>query len=296
MQKDIEFKADDGIKLRGWLKLPSGTGPFPTVVMTHGAGGYKEWFLPGLSDILAEAGIASLAYDHRNFGDSEGEPRCEIDPQLQVRDYRTAITFAGTLPEVDRDRVGIFGTSFSGAHVLVVGAIDRRVKCIVSQVPFISGSAQLVAQFHPEEIVQMRARWDEDRLNRLQGKSPATVPHYVADPNNPVAGRSANRVKFFLQMTDAEKKNWKNLLTLRSMEALYENEAGAYIPIISPTPVLMIISQEEAQLGLPHFERAMQPKKLILTRGGHYDPYMDEYSTATNGTRDWFVQWLRTKQ
>lgn len=294
MTRDIEFKADDGITLRGWLQLPEGSGPFPLVVMTHGAGGYKEWFLPGLAGILAQAGIASLAYDHRNFGDSGGEPRCEIDSALQIRDYRTAITFATTLPDVDKARIGIFGTSFSGGHVLVVGAIDRRVKCVVAQVPFISGSQQLVAQFHPEEVVQMRQRWDEDRLNRFQGKPPATVPHHVADPSNPVAGRSANRVKFFGQMTDAEKRNWKNLLTLRSMETLYEYEAGSFVSLISPTPLLMIISQEEAQLGLPFFERALHPKRLVLSRGGHYDPYMDEYETATSAARDWFAEWLQS--
>src|ERR1700694_2799695 len=122
MKRQIEFKADDSTMLRGWLKLPDRAGPHPLVVMTHGAGGHKEWFLPGLSDILLEAGIAALAYDHRNLGESDAEPRFEIDPPLQIRDYRTAITYAGTLPDIDRSRIGVFGTSLSGGHVLVVGA------------------------------------------------------------------------------------------------------------------------------------------------------------------------------
>ena len=88
---------------------------------------------------MASAGHVVLAYDHRNFGDSDGEPRQELDPWLQVRDYRHAITFAQTLDGVDPDRVGIWGTSYAGGHVLVVGAIDRRVGCVVAQVPTISG-------------------------------------------------------------------------------------------------------------------------------------------------------------
>jgi hypothetical protein len=65
-------------------------------------------------------------FDNRNFGASDGEPRQKIDPWRQVRDYRDAITYAETVEETDADRIGIWGSSYSGGHVLVVGAIDRR--------------------------------------------------------------------------------------------------------------------------------------------------------------------------
>ena len=74
-----------------------------------------------------------------NFGASDGAPHQEIDPWQQIRDYRDAITYAETLEETDAERIGIWGTSQSGGHVLVVGAVDRRVKCVVSQVPLVSG-------------------------------------------------------------------------------------------------------------------------------------------------------------
>lgn len=292
MKREVEFNAYDGTTLRGWIVTPDRAGPHPVVVMTHGAGGYKEWFLPGLSKVLLEAGIASLGYDHRNFGDSEGQPRCEIDAPRQIDDYRSAITFAETQKDLDAGRLGVFGTSFSGGHVLVVAAIDRRVKCVVAQVPWISGSQGMVAQFQPLEAVEMQQRWDQDRRDRFAGKPPQTVAHYVNDPNNPIAGRSPNRVRFFQMMTDEEKKNWKNELTLRSMEQLYQYEAGAYVRLISPTPMLMIASQEEAQITLPFYEMALEPKKVVITRGGHYDPYMDEFPKATAAARDWFAQWL----
>src|ERR1700687_1752818 len=119
VNRDIEFNADDDIILRGFVVTPDAPGPHPVVVMTHGAGGYKEWFLPGLAEILASAGIASLAYDHRNFADRDGEPRCEIDAGRQIDDYRTAVTFAEMQPDLDPIRIGIFGTSFSGGNALV---------------------------------------------------------------------------------------------------------------------------------------------------------------------------------
>src|SRR5205085_7636317 len=96
-------------------------------------------YLDHYADRFAEHGLAPLVYDNRNFGASDGEPRQEIDPWQQMRDYRDAITWASGLPEVDAERIGIWGSSYSGGHVLVVGAIDRRVKCVVAQVPLISG-------------------------------------------------------------------------------------------------------------------------------------------------------------
>jgi hypothetical protein len=71
-----------------------------------------------------------------------------------------------------------------------------------------------------------------------------------------------------------------------------EFEPGVYARLISPTPLLMIVSQAEAQLMLPTYESALEPKKVVITRGDHYDPYMDEFETATTATREWFSQWL----
>src|ERR1700738_5067190 len=155
MRQDIAFNAE-GTTLRGWLYTPeSGNGPFPTIVMAHGFSAVKEMYLDKFAEAFAQAGLAALVFDNRNFGASDGEPRQEIDPWLQTRDYRDAITWASSLPEVDPDRIGIWGSSYSGAHVLVVGAIDRRVKAVVSQVPLISGHANARRLIRPDFIAQI---------------------------------------------------------------------------------------------------------------------------------------------
>ena len=124
MRKNIEFKTSDGITLRGWHYLPDAAhGPLPTVVMAHGFSATKEIFLDKYAELFAQAGIASIVYDHRNLGASDGEPRQEIDPWAQINGYRDAITYAETLPETDAARIGVFGSSYSGGHVLVVGAL-----------------------------------------------------------------------------------------------------------------------------------------------------------------------------
>jgi len=83
--------------------------------------------------------IHALVYDNRCFGSSDGSPRFEIIPSLQMSDIQDSITFAQTLPEIDPTRMAIWGSSYSGGHVLQVGAFDRRVKAVLSQSPFVSG-------------------------------------------------------------------------------------------------------------------------------------------------------------
>src|SRR5215218_11388940 len=100
MRQDIEFAADDGTTLRGWLHMPDHVdGAAATVVMAHGFSAVQEMYLDRFAERFAEAGLAALVFDNRNFGASDGEPRQEIDPWAQVRDYRDAITWV-------RDQVG----------------------------------------------------------------------------------------------------------------------------------------------------------------------------------------------
>ena len=94
MRKDIEFKTEDGVTLRGWRYLPDGRrGKVPTIVMAHGFSAVKEMYLDRFAEAFAAAGLGSVVFDNRNFGASDGEPRQEIDPWRQVRDYRDAITY-----------------------------------------------------------------------------------------------------------------------------------------------------------------------------------------------------------
>ena len=172
-RRDVEFDAE-GVTLRGWFYAAEGAAqPAPAVVMAHGFSAVKEMYLDSFAEVFAAAGLNVLVFDNRNFGASDGEPRQEIDPWAQVRDYRHAITYAGTLPEVDAARIGIWGSSYSGGHVLVVAAIDRRVKAVVSQVPLVSGHDNLRALVRADFIAGFRELFEADRLARFDGEPPA---------------------------------------------------------------------------------------------------------------------------
>src|SRR5919205_1045220 len=158
MRQDVEFQAE-GPRLRGWLYIPAEGGPpFPTVVMAHGFSAVKEMYLDRFAEAFAEVGLASLVFDNRNFGASEGTPRYEIDPWTQVHDYRDAITYARGRPEVDRERIGVWGSSYSGGHVLVVGAVDRRVRCAVAQAPLVSGYRNILRLVRADLLALLRAQ------------------------------------------------------------------------------------------------------------------------------------------
>src|ERR1700730_15094489 len=184
-RRDIELNAE-GVILRGWFYAAEAT-PAPTVVMAHGFSAVKEMYLDSFAEVFHGAGLNVLVFDNRNFGASDGEPRQELDPWAQVRDYRHASPYASTLPEVEAARIGIWGSSYSGGHVLVVAAIDRRVKAVASQVPLVSGHDNLRALVRDDFIAGCRAMFDADRLARFQGKAPAMVPVVDKGPLAPSA-------------------------------------------------------------------------------------------------------------
>lgn len=301
MRQDIAFNAE-GTTLRGWLYTPdSGQGPFPTVVMAHGFSAVKEMYLDSFAEVFAQAGLAALVFDNRNFGASDGEPRYEIDPWMQVRDYRHAITYAGTRSEVDRNRIGVWGSSYSGGHVLVVGAIDRRVKCVVSQVPLCSGYRNILRLVRADMIAPTRAQLDQDREARFNGKAPAMIPVVTNDPAGMAALPTADSYAWFTQTGQTRAPSWKNEVTLRTVEMLMEYEPGSYVDRISPTPLLMVIAAQDhlavADEAFATYNNAREPKKIVVLPGGHFDAYTEAaFKISSQAARDWFVEYLHVER
>jgi uncharacterized protein len=297
MRKDIEFQATDGTFLRGWHYLPDGrSGKHPTIIMAHGFSAVKEMYLDRYAEAFAHAGFASVAYDNRNFGASDGLPRQEIDPWLQIRDYSDAITFAQSLGETDTEHIGVWGSSYSGGHVLVVGAIDRRVKCVVSQVPAISGSQGFRRLVRADFIAGLHAQLAEDRLNRAAGKPPAMIPVIDENPAAVSALPTADSYKWFSEAHKSRAPSWRNEVTLRTLEYGFGYEPGAYIGSISPTPLLLIVAVKDhlavSDLAIKAYEQAHEPKKLVLLPGGHFDTYAEAFDQSCQSACEWFATHL----
>lgn len=130
---DISFLAD-GVPIHGWLYLPYGkTEQIPCIVLNHGAGGTKDFALEQYALRFNEAGMAALTYDYRFFGTSGGEPRQLLHVPAQIEDCRAAVEYARDRPEIDADRIGIWGTSAGGGYGLEIAATDPRIMCVSAQ-------------------------------------------------------------------------------------------------------------------------------------------------------------------
>ncbi len=134
-EQSVEFQSE-GATLRGLLITPRGrSAQLPLVIMAHGTSATFRMVAIEYARVFAQAGIAALIYDHRNFGCSDGEPRQEINPWVQCRGYRDAMDFALRLPQVNPEKLALWGDSYTGGQVVVVSACDARAKVILAQCP-----------------------------------------------------------------------------------------------------------------------------------------------------------------
>src|SRR5690348_6577659 len=222
MRKDVEINAE-GTILRGWFYTPDRpSGKAPAIVMAHGFSAVKEMYLDRFAEHFCAAGLAAVVFDNRNFGASDGEPRQEIDPWQQVCDYRHAITWIRRQPQIDRDRIGVWGSSYSGGHAIVVGAIDRRVKCIVSPVPVVSRSRNLKRLVRADMAAPLREQFDADREARFLGAPPAMIAVVTDEPGGAAALPTADSFEWFTATGKLRAPAWRNEVTLRTVELLGE--------------------------------------------------------------------------
>jgi uncharacterized protein len=286
--EDVEFLSE-GVTLRGWFLLPPGPRPHPAIAMAPGFAAVRHGFLGHpYHEVFAKRGLAVLLFDNANCGDSNGEPRQELDPIVQQRGYRDALTYLALDERIDPDRLGIWGTSYSGGHVLAVAAADRRVKCVVSQAMTISGRANLRRRLTPAAYSELRQSWYEDRLLRARGLPPPTVTAF---------GEDSESVAFANKRPAEHRQNWRNEVTLRSWEYYAEYDPVDAIDRICPTPLLMIVALKDemtpAEDALAAYNRALQPKELLIIPGGHYAVYEgDGYVASASAALDWFQRYL----
>jgi len=291
---DVKVPAEGDIELGAWLFLPKGDEIRPAITMAHGFAGTKEHGLEPFAQAFAAAGFVVLVHDHRNFGTSGGNLRGDVDPWRQIADWRRAISYLEARPEVDPTRIGLWGTSYAGGHALVLGATDRRLRCIVAQVPTISGYEQGLRRVSPDALPALEHAFNEDERAQLHGEPPRRQAAVSSDPSVPAAYRSQEAIDFYLQSIPAGL--WENDITLRSTRAARTYEPGIWISRVSPTPLLLVVARDDkltvADLALAAYERALEPKRLALIPGGHFDPYLDQFSLAATAATEWFREHL----
>ncbi|HJU29410.1 MAG TPA: alpha/beta hydrolase, partial [Candidatus Binataceae bacterium] len=137
---------------------------------------------------------------------------------------------------------------------------------------------------------------DADRRARYSGRPRAMIPVVAEDPAAPSALPTPDSWRWFTETAASRAPSWRNEVTLESVELFTEYEPGAYVEWVSPTPLLMVVAAGDhltvADEALAAYNRALEPKRLALLPGGHFDAYVKDFAAASRAARDWFVQHL----
>jgi pimeloyl-ACP methyl ester carboxylesterase len=280
-----------GQRLAGILFLPDGAKDCTAgIVLCQGYTGTKELFLPLLAQRFCSAGYPCLIFDYRGWGESEGE-RGRLFPREQMEDIRNAMTFLGTHEMVDPERMGLYGTSFGGANVIAVAAMDERVRCIVACLPIGSGRRWLRSLRRLWEWREFLQLVDEDRRNRVVSGESRKVDAFDVVPPEPAIQEA---------MVEAIKEGIlsKDEITLESAEAIMDFSPQDVVAQLSPRPILLmhagndnLVSPEESEIL---YKLAGDPKELVIIPGAtHVDFYLsDAFNQVTSISLDWFRRHL----
>jgi hypothetical protein len=143
----------------------------------------------------------------------------------------------------------------------------------------------------------LRAQFDTDRKARFSDGAPVMLPVVSENLMGPCALPTPDSWEWFTETHRLRAPSWRNEVTLRSVEMLMEYEPDSYIQRISPTPFMMLVASGDhltvVDEALATYNRALEPKKLVILPGGHFDAYVKGFDLASSAARDWFVQHLK---
>ncbi len=287
---EVTFDSD-GERCAAWLYRPEQASA--CVVLAHGWTGVREQRLDAYAERFAAAGLAALVFDYRHFGASDGQPRGLLDIPRQLADWRAAIAYARRLDRIDPARVALWGSSFSGGHVIELAAQDYRVAAVVAQVPFVDGLANLL-RLGRRHALALTIEGLRDQLGALTGRP----PHMLASVGPPGSHAVMNS-------PDAE----AGFRALNPPGLAWPNEAaaritlrvGAYRPIRKAAhvrcPILFAIADDDVitppDLAVRAAARAPR-SEVRHYPGGHFDPYVGQlFEQVVSDQTDFLLAHLR---
>jgi hypothetical protein len=288
-----ERKADivsEGVRIHADIYSPktSLAGPLPTIIMSHGWGGTAAMLRPQATD-FARAGYLVVAFDYRGWGESDSrvvltkpapdasqktgqrftaevrEIREVVDPLDQATDIFNVIHWAAGEPAVDKTRIGLWGTSFSGGLIVYVAARDARVKALVSQVGYLG---QPVTSLSASGL----ARMYEDSTRRARGELGYPPPR-AKEVGNLQGGPIREKFLLYAPIEDVSRaSNCAMLFIAAEHEELFDNKSHPELA----------------------YARAAGPKRYVVIPGiAHYGIYGQAREEGTRLAIEWFDQHLK---
>ncbi|XMB51506.1 alpha/beta fold hydrolase [Pseudomonas fluorescens] len=269
---DVSFLSK-GTSCAAWLYLPEESAPHPVVVMAHGLGGVREMRLDAFAERFCEAGYACLVFDYRNFGASKGEPRQLLDIASQQEDWRSAVAYARTHEELDPAKVILWGSSFSGGHVIHTAVADEKIAAVIAQCPFTDGLASFfrVNLLTSLKLIMLGVA---DKAFSILGL--ARVPVKIAGPKGSAALMTAKDAESGYLGLVPSKYSFKNYVAARFALSIAFYRPGKKTPRLF-CPVLFCICETDtvAPAGPTlHYAKRAMDAEIHIFQEGHFDIYV----------------------
>ncbi|MFC7225810.1 alpha/beta hydrolase [Salinirubellus salinus] len=261
------------------------------VVMAHGFAGTRRMRLPAYAETFAERGLGVLLFDYRTFGDSDGEPRNHVDPFRHVVDWEAAVDHARSL---GYDRLGVWGTSFSGGHALVTAARED-VDAYVGQTPFYDGVRTLLHITKQSGLgfaLEATKAGLDDTVRGLLGREPRYVPA-VAQPGELAAMNTPGSDEGYRSMVpdELDEAEWNKvtarfllpLLLYRPVSSAADVECPAFVAAAREDQLVPGSAVEQTVERLADVER-------LWFDGDHFDVYTGEQFERVAGREADFLE------
>jgi uncharacterized protein len=274
--------------LAAWHYQATGEAPRPCIIMAPGFGLVRTARLPAYAERFCEAGFDVLLFDYRYFGASGGEPRQLLSYRAQIEDWKAVVEHARALPLVDPDKILLWGTSFSGGHVLVTAARDPRIAAVVAQIPFVDAVA-VIRSLGMGTVLRLTLAAMRDIFRMLTGRDAYRVP-ITGRPGEPAALPVSGASEGYRRLV-GEDATWNGSVTARVF---------MWLPLYRPVrlaakircPLLVQVAEGDTLTPCGPAIRAAAgaPRGVATTYpGGHFDLYFDETFEAAVGEQIAFL-------
>lgn len=268
MPNNVTFESN-GLKVSATIYQPKKDGKVPAIVMCHGFAGVKEFLLPSFAQRFSDNGYMVLTFDYRGFGESDGE-RGHLKPNLQIEDILNAISFLRSQPQVDENRIALWGTSFGGANAIFAAEQDGNVQCLIIQLTFGDGQRVVTRGMSDEEKKNFFTFIEKMETRKIRTGKEMMVPinKVLTDPQS----------KKFYNDNVEKYPALKIKIPMLTVAETIKHKPERIIGNLKNTPILIVAAGKDGVNPVEEsknlFKKANEPKELfIIDEATHYEIY-----------------------
>ncbi|MEI3614300.1 alpha/beta hydrolase [Pseudogracilibacillus sp. SO30301A] len=275
-REDVDFYSS-GTRCSAWLYLPDGDKKCPVIVMAHGLGGVREMRLDAYAERFAAAGYACFLFDYRNFGASDGNKRQWINVKQQLADWNCAIEFIKNDDRVDGSKILLFGSSFSGGHVITLSSKRKDILAAISQCPYTNALASM-GTLSPVSSLKAFPLVIADLLSCLSGYHPVMLKLLAVRGKAAIMAVPVPDYKGCLELIP-ENSSFVNKAPARTLLEFVKYSPSRYTKDIESPIYYAVCLKDTLAPAKATVKCGKRSKKATIKEYncGHFDIYLGDY-------------------